>query len=203
MLEVEINSATDNPLVFVDDGGNAEIISGGNFHGQNLSLASDSIAIACHELASISERRINQILDPNWSGQKAFLAKNEGLESGLMIVQYVAAAIISELHLMANPASTSNVSVSMGKEDHVSMGATGTHRALRSSILLSQVLANELVCSTEALDWIGESPGAGVGKVKQWVRKHVDRLEGDRSLTQECENLSKAILDGELTSIFR
>ncbi|MFL2974777.1 MAG: histidine ammonia-lyase [Candidatus Thalassarchaeaceae archaeon] len=202
ILEIEINSATDNPLVFVDVDGSAEIISGGNFHGQNLSLASDSIAIACHELASISERRINQLMDPNWSGQKAFLAKNEGLESGLMIVQYVAAAVIAELHLLANPASTSNVPVSMGKEDHVSMGATGTFRALQSSILLSQVLANELVCSVEALDGIAETPGAGVAKVSEWVRKHVHGLDGDRSLTKECENLSMAILDGGLTSIF-
>ena len=101
------------------------MISGGNFHGQNLALASDSIAIACHELASISERRINQVLDPKWSGQIPFLAKNEGLESGYMIIQYVAAACIAELHLLANPVTTSNVPVSMGKEDHVSMGATG------------------------------------------------------------------------------
>jgi len=202
ILEIEINSATDNPLVFVDDDGSTEIISGGNFHGQNLSLASDSIAIACHELASISERRINQLMDPNWSGQKAFLAKNEGLESGLMIVQYVAAAVIAELHLLANPASTSNVPVSMGKEDHVSMGATGTFRSLQSSILLSQVLANELVCSTEALDGIAETPGAGVAKVSEWVREHVEGLDGDRSLTKECENLSMAILDDGLTSIF-
>ena len=202
LLEVEINSATDNPLVFVDEDGSADIISGGNFHGQNLSLASDSIAIACHELASISERRINQLMDPNWSGQEAFLAKNEGLESGLMIVQYVAAAVIAELHLLANPASTSNVPVSMGKEDHVSMGATGTYRALQSSILLSQVLANEFVCSTEALDGIEESPGTGVAKIADWVRGNVGRLDGDRSLTKECENLSMAILDGGITSIF-
>ena len=202
ILEIEINSATDNPLVFVDDDGSADIISGGNFHGQNLSLASDSIAIACHELASISERRINQLLEPNWSGQHAFLAKNEGLESGLMIVQYVAAAVIAELHLLANPVSTSNVPGSMGKEDHVSMGATGAYRALQSSILLSQVLANELVCSTEALDGVSESPGTGVAKVAEWVRKHVSKLNGDRSLTTECEALSTAILDGGLTSIF-
>jgi len=202
MLEIEINSATDNPLVFVNEDGTAEIISGGNFHGQNLSLASDSIAIACHELASISERRINQLMDPNWSGQKAFLAKNEGLESGLMIVQYVAAAVISELHLLSNPVSTSNVPVSMGKEDHVSMGATGTYRCLQSSILLSQVLANELVCSAEAIDGIEETPGNGVAKIAEWVRNHVSGLDGDRSLTMECENLSSAILDGGLTSIF-
>ncbi len=104
MLEIEINSATDNPLVFID-GEDVDVISGGNFHGQNLALASDSIAIACHELASISERRINQVLDPKWSGQIPFLAKNEGLESGYMIIQYVAAACIAELHLLANPAT--------------------------------------------------------------------------------------------------
>ncbi|HJM24266.1 MAG TPA: histidine ammonia-lyase [Candidatus Thalassarchaeaceae archaeon] len=202
MLEIEINSATDNPLVFVDDAGRVEIISGGNFHGQNLSLASDSIAIACHELASISERRINQILDPKWSGQKAFLARNEGLESGLMIVQYVAAAVIAELHLLANPASTSNIPVSMGKEDHVSMGATGTYRALQSSILLAQVLANELICSVEALDRIDDAPGSGVGRVVEWVRNYVGMLDGDRSMTEESETLSKAILDGSMTRIF-
>ena len=201
ILEIEINSATDNPLVFVGDNG-ASIISGGNFHGQNLALASDAIAVACHELASISERRINQILDPNWSGQKAFLAGREGLESGLMIVQYVAAAIISELHILASPATISNVPVSMGKEDHVSMGATGAHRSLKSSILLSQVLANEFICSTEAIEAIEESPGIGVRKLVSWVRSHVDRLNGDRSMTTECEQLSGSILDGGLTEIF-
>ena len=129
MLEIEINSATDNPLVFID-GEDVDVISGGNFHGQNLALASDSIAIACHELASISERRINQVLDPKWSGQIPFLAKNEGLESGYMIIQYVAAACIAELHLLANPVTTSNVPVSMGKEDHVSMAVSYTHLTL-------------------------------------------------------------------------
>ena len=201
ILEIEINSATDNPLVFIEEDG-ASIISGGNFHGQNLALASDSIAIACHELASISERRINQILDPNWSAQKAFLAGNEGLESGLMIVQYVAAAIISELQILSSPATISNVPVSMGKEDHASMGATRTYRSLKSTILLSQVLANEFICSIEALEAIEESPGLGVSKVVNWVRTHVDKLEGDRSMTNDCEQLSESILDGGLTGIF-
>jgi histidine ammonia-lyase len=119
-----------------------------------------------------------------------------------MIVQYVAAAVIAELHLLANPATTSNIPVSMGKEDHVSMGATGTYRAMQSSLLLSQVLANELICSTEALDGIDEAPGGGVNKVTAWVRSHVGKLDGDRSLTVECENLSEAILNGDITSIF-
>lgn len=202
ILEIEINSATDNPLVFSDNE-EINILSGGNFHGQNLAIASDNLSIICHELASISERRINQILDPQWSNLTPFLTNKEGLESGLMIIQYVAAALISELHLLSNSTTTSNVPVSMGKEDHVSMGATGTYRSLKASKYLSQVLANELICATEGLDRIDESPGLGVQKIKNWVRTIVDPLESDRSLSKECENLSNAILNGELSELFR
>jgi len=201
MLNIEINSATDNPLVFVDEG-SVDVVSGGNFHGQNLALASDSIAIACHELASISERRINQILDPNWSGQKAFLAQTEGLESGYMIIQYVAAACIAELHLLANSATTSNVPVSMGKEDHVSMGATGTYRSMKSTKLLSQVLANELICSAEAIDRIQFNPGSGVSSIVRWVRSHTTPFDGDRVMSTECEALCNDLLHGGLQAIF-
>jgi len=197
VLEIEINSATDNPLVFVDDN-EVDVISGGNFHGQNLAIASDTIAVACHELASISERRINQILDPQWSQQTPFLALNEGLESGYMIVQYVAAACIAELHLLSNPVTISNVPVSMGKEDHVSMGATGAYRSLKSTTLLSQVLANEFICATEALDRISEKPGDGVVKIAQWVRTFVDKFEGDVVMSAGCTNLSKNLLNGGL-----
>ena len=201
ILEIEINSATDNPLVFVNDG-EVDVISGGNFHGQNLALASDSIAIACHELASISERRINQVLDPQWSGQIPFLAKNEGLESGYMIIQYVAAACIAELHLLANPVTTSNVPVSMGKEDHVSMGATGAFRSLQSTELLSQVLANEFICATEALDRIPHKPGGGVADIHNWVRKYVGQYDGDTVMSKECITLNNRLLDGSLQQIF-
>ena len=200
MLDIEINSATDNPLVFVKEE-DVEVLSGGNFHGQNLALASDNIAVACHELASISERRMNQVLDPKWSEQIPFLALNEGLESGYMIVQYVAAACLAELHLLANPVTTSNVPVSMGKEDHVSMGATGTYRSLQSTILLSQVLANELICSTEALDRIPHQPGTGVGIIYNWVRSHVAKYTGDKVMSDECSNLSDNLLKGQLKNI--
>lgn len=200
MLDIEINSATDNPLVFVREE-DVEVLSGGNFHGQNLALASDNIAVACHELASISERRMNQVLDPKWSDQIPFLALNEGLESGYMIVQYVAAACLAELHLLANPVTTSNVPVSMGKEDHVSMGATGTYRSLQSTILLSQVLANELICSTEALDRIPHQPGTGVGIIYNWVRSHVAKYTGDKVMSDECSNLSDNLLKGHLKNI--
>ena len=197
---IEINSATDNPLVFSGD--DSGILSGGNFHGQYIALSSDGLALACHEIASISERRMAQILDPQWSGQKPFLANNEGLESGLMIVQYASAAIISELHLMASPATTSNIPVSMGKEDHVSMGATGSHRAMRSSRYLAQVIANELIYSSEALDRISETPGDGVKKIHAWVRNIVPILTTDRSMSKDSMALSKALLSGEITEVF-
>ena len=200
ILEIEINSSTDNPLIFAE--GDLEVISGGNFHGQYIALCSDSVAIACHELASISERRINQILDPQWGGHSPFLAVKEGLESGLMIIQYSSAAIISELHLMAGPATTSNVPVSMGKEDHASMGATGSYRTMNCTRLLSSVIANELICACQALENISEKPGLGVSKIRSWVRGIVLPLEGDRQLSDDTRNLSNAILEGGLTGIF-
>ena len=119
-----------------------------------------------------------------------------------MIIQYVAAACIAELHLLANSATTSNVPVSMGKEDHVSMGATGTYRSLKSTQLLSQVLANELICSSEAIDRISEKPGSGVSKIVYWVRTHVSPFDGDRAMTSECESLSYDLLSGGLQAIF-
>ena len=118
-----------------------------------------------------------------------------------MIVQYVAAACLAELHLMAIPVTTSNVPVSMGKEDHVSMGATGTYRSLQSTILLSQVLANELICSTEALERIPYQPGIGVGIIRNWVRGQVAKYTGDKVMSDECSNLSDNLLNGQLKNI--
>ncbi len=201
ILEIEINSSTDNPLVFTE-GGSTEVISGGNFHGQYIALSSDSISIACHELASISERRINQILDPKWSGQSAFLANNEGLESGLMIIQYSSAAVLAELHLLSNPATTSNTPVSNGKEDHASMGATGAYRTMISTRLLANVIANEIICASEAIIRINEKPGQGVSKVLEWSRSIVAPLESDRPLSKDTKNLSESLLNGDLTRIF-
>ena len=198
MLEIEINSATDNPLIFTN-GSKDDVISGGNFHGQNLSLAADALALSCHELASISERRINHVMDPQWTGQNAFLTNIEGLESGLMIIQYVAAALISELHLLSNPVSISNVPVSLGKEDHVSMGATSTFRSMQSTVLLAQVIANELICSNEALRRTDLDAGLGVRTTTEWVSSQVPALTSDRSMSEECMNLAQALLLGGLS----
>ena len=202
IVNIEINSATDNPLVFSSNG-KPEVISGGNFHGQILAIISDNMAICIHEIASISERRINQVLDPQWSGQKAFLANDEGLESGLMIVQYVAAAVIAELSLLSNPVSTTNVPVSMGKEDHVSMGATASYRTFKASKLLSSVISSELICSCQALDNISEKPSKSVGKIHYWLRNNVSKIEADRSTTKDTEIIAKLLLTPEFIEIFR
>ena len=119
-----------------------------------------------------------------------------------MIIQYVAAACIAELHLLANSVTTSNVPVSMGKEDHVSMGATGAFRSLQSTELLGQVLANELICAAEALDRIPHQPGEGVAEIHLWVRKYVDQYDGDSVMSKDCTTLSNHLLDGSLQEIF-
>jgi histidine ammonia-lyase len=160
------------------------------------------MAVCIHEIASISERRINQVLDPQWSNQKAFLANNQGLESGLMIVQYVAAAVIAELSLLSNPVTTTNIPVSMGKEDHVSMGATGAFRTFKSSKLLSRVISSELICSTQALDNIPEKASDSVSSIHHWIRKYVPELVEDRSTSKDTEIIAKKILSREFTNIF-
>ena len=201
ILEIEINSATDNPLIFVEDS-SFDVISGGNFHGQSLAIISDTLAINCHEIGSISERRTNQILDPNWSEQNAFLAQNEGLESGLMILQYVSAAVLAEMNLLANSVTTTNIPVSLGKEDHVSMGATGAYRLFKQTKFLSLILANEFICSSVALDNISETSSDSVTLIHSWIREIVRPLEGDRSFSIDTENLASKILDGSLCNVF-
>ena len=127
VLEIEINSATDNPLIFSDEG---ESISGGNFHGQPLALALDYLAIATAELANISERRIEQLVNPMLSGLPAFLTPEPGLNSGFMITQVTAAALINENKVLCHPASVDSIPSSANREDHVSMGMTSANKAL-------------------------------------------------------------------------
>lgn len=201
MLEIEINSATDNPLVFANQDGSADVISGGNFHGENLAIIADNLAVCAHEIASISERRTNLMMNPHWSGQKAFLANEDGLESGLMIVQYVSAACIAELHLLANPASTTNLPVSMEKEDHVSMGATACYRLMECCILLSRVIANEIIAAIGCLRNISELPGIGVQSIFEIVNPIIPALDHDQSLSEVSENLAFELRFGILHDI--
>ena len=205
MLEIELNSATDNPLIFPDaaNPGPHEVISGGNFHGEILCLHADALSVACHELASISERRTNQLLDPAWSGLPAYLAKDAGLDSGLMIVQYVAAAVIAEMHVLGAPASLSNVPVSNNKEDHVSMGATAAHKLSQQTSLLAKVLACELISAVEALEHQTLKSSAIVEATRAWTRQFVAPLTEDRTWSDDLEKIAQGLLAGDLLAYIR
>ena len=204
-LTIELNSATDNPLIFPnpDNPGPHEVVSGGNFHGQILGVSADRLSIITHELAVISERRTNQLLDPAWSGLPAYLAKNSGLESGLMIVQYVAAAAIAEMHVAGNPATLSNVSVSNNKEDHVSMGATACHKLIQQNQNLSRVLACELISAVEGLGHNENDPSPALLAAVNWVRERVPELTGDRSMSQDIQRISSDLINGTLSHSIR
>ena len=136
------------------------------------------------------------MMSPQWTGLPAFLAVEEGLESGLMIVQYVSAACLAELHLLANPATTTNVPVSMEKEDHVSMGATACYRLLDCCDLLSRILANELISGLGCLRLLSEAPGEGVGQVMNLVDEFVPPLDSDQSLSEVSDSLAYALQAG-------
>ena len=198
-LNIELNSATDNPLVFPDlsNPGPHEVVSQGNFHGEVLALTADSMTAALFELGSISERRIDQLLDPARSKLPAFLAKDSGLESGLMIVQYVAGASLSELHGHAAPRTIFSTSTSSGQEDHVSMGATACWNLLQATKRIAEVLACELVVACEALEFNTTEPSKHVTALKQRVRSIVSPLEGDRSTSAEIIAVSNQLLDSK------
>ena len=197
-LDVELNSATDNPLVFPDPAnpGPHEVISQGNFHGEILALTADSMSHALFELASISERRIDQILDPARSNLPAFLARNSGLESGLMIVQYVAGASLAELHGHAMPRSAFSTTTSAGQEDHVSMGATACWNLLMATERLSEVLACELFVACEALEFEDMQPAEHVRSLKQRVRAISPPLSRDRSTSKELKTIASQLWQG-------
>ncbi|MBJ08754.1 MAG: histidine ammonia-lyase [Euryarchaeota archaeon] len=190
----DVNSATDNPLILSDDVGGYDVISGGNFHGEPLALAADNLAAAIHEICSISERRTNQMLMPSWSGLPAYLAKNSGLESGLMIMQYVSAAAIARIRLLASPASLTNIPVSGGKEDHVSMGSTACQRLDEICSLAASVIGNEMLVASAALDLRKHKPGKGVQKYHEMVRSLSDPIEGDRSMSGDTNRIAGMIL---------
>ena len=198
-LNIELNSATDNPLVFPDlsNPGPHEVVSQGNFHGEVLALTADSMTAALFELGSISERRIDQLLAPARSKLPAFLAKDSGLESGLMIVQYVAGASLSELHGHAAPRTIFSTSTSAGQEDHVSMGATACWNLLQATKRIAEVLACELVVACEALEFNTTEPSKHVVALKQRVRSIVSPLEGDRSTSAEIIAVSNQLLDSK------
>jgi histidine ammonia-lyase len=194
-LAVEMNAATDNPLVFPD----GRVVSGGNFHGEPLALALDHARLALTALASISERRTARILDARLSGLPAFLADEPGVESGLMLAQYTAAAAVNELKTVAHPASADTIPTSANQEDHVSMGATSA-LLLRDAVAhAATVLAAEALCAARGLDLRAPlRPGRGVQAAHATVREVVPPLDGDRSPAPDLAALAAAIREGRL-----
>ena len=196
-VSVELNAATDNPLVLVDDG---IIVSAGNFHGQPLAFALDALAMAVAELASISERRVERLVNPALSdGLPPFLVEVGGLNSGFMIPQYVAAALVSENKVLAHPASVDSIPTSAGQEDHVSMGNAAGLKALRVLDNAERALAIELLAGTQAIEFLAPlQPGDGVRAVHDAVRALSPRLTEDRSLSADIEVVAKAVRAGAI-----
>jgi histidine ammonia-lyase len=192
VLEIEVNSATDNPLVFpdgadVDPGvvatGGGRVISGGNFHGQPVALAMDMLAIAMTTLGTISERRIALLIDGRLSGLPPFLVENAGLNTGMMLHQYAAAALASENKVLAHPASVDSIPTSANQEDHVSMGPIAARQAREVVRNVEQIIGLELLCAGQGLDFrlqSGLHPGTGVAEAHALLRGRVGHLDGDR-----------------------
>ena len=195
VLGVEINAATDNPLVFPS----GEVISGGNFHGEPLALALDYATLAVAELASISERRTARLVDAHLSGLPAFLAERPGVESGLMIAHYTAAALVNELQTLAHPSSVDTIPTSANQEDHVSMGATSAHHLREAVDRAEQVLAIEALCAAQGLDFRAPlRPGAGVGHAHATIRSRISHFDADRSPSPDIAAARELIHAGDL-----
>ena len=195
-LERELEAVTDNPLVFPESG---DVLSGGNFHGQPLSLPLDHLALAMCELASFAERRVYALLSPGYADLPAFLSPRPGLSSGLMIAQYAAAALVSECQVLSHPAGAGSIPTSAGQEDFNSMGALAALKARTVVENASQVVAIELVCAVQGLEF--HRPLRTTDVLEQAVarvRSYVPRVEEDRSLAGELAVLAAALRSGEL-----
>ncbi len=191
----EMNSVTDNPILLSED----RIVSGGHFHGQPMALAADYFGIAVAELANISERRIDRLLNPLVSGMNPFLAKDPGVNSGLMIVQYTAASLVSENKVLAHPASVDSIPTSAYQEDHVSMGTIAARKGASILRNATQVLAIEWVCAAQGYEMIRPLElGRGTKPAWELLRQHVPALDEDRLLAPDLEKARDLLWKGEL-----
>ncbi|HEX9599069.1 MAG TPA: histidine ammonia-lyase [Gaiellaceae bacterium] len=198
-VAVELNAATDNPLVLVED---ELLVSNGNFHGQPLAFALDALAMASSELANISERRVERLVNPNLSdGLPAFLTVDGGLNSGFMIPQYVAASLVSENKSLCHPASVDSIPTSAGQEDHVSMGNAAGLKAWQVLANAERALAIELLAGAQAVEFLAPlEPGHGVRATHAFIRSLSPRLDDDRSLSRDIELVAGAVRDGSLVA---
>ncbi|HEX3892752.1 MAG TPA: histidine ammonia-lyase [Terracidiphilus sp.] len=200
VLETEAGSATDNPLIFPEGAGRGQVISGGNFHGAPLAYAFDYAALAVTDLCSITERRIDRLLNPDINeGLPAFLSPDPGLSSGFMIAQIVAAALINECQVLSHPSSTGSIPTDGGKEDHVSMGMTGALKLRQIVDHAERILAIELMCAAQALEFRRPLRSSQpIERAHAVVREVVPRLEKDRVLSSDIEAVAVAIRGGKL-----
>jgi len=192
---VEINSATDNPLVFADAG---EVLSGGNFHGQSLGLAFDFLAISLSVLANISERRIERLLNPEYGDLPPFLADHPGSNSGFMVAQVTAAALASENKILSHPASVDSIPTSGNKEDHVPM-AMGAALKLRQVVAnLERILAIEFLCATQGIDYLRPlRAGVTAEAAYQYIRSRISHVSIDRVLSTDIERMIEIMNEEE------
>jgi histidine ammonia-lyase len=199
VVERELGSVTDNPVVFGEDG---DVVSVGNFHGEPLAFALDFLAIALAELADISERRIDRLLDPALNHDlPPFLTRDPGLNSGLMLTQYTAAALVSECKVLAHPASVDSIPTSGNQEDHVSMGWTAGLKLRRVLANARRTIAIEVVCAAQAIDLRAPlRPGAAVASALQRLRREVPALDEDRFLAPDLAAAEELVAGGELVA---
>lgn len=196
VIETEMNSSTGNPLIFADSG---EFLLGGNFHGQPVALAMDFMGMAVAELANISERRIERLVNPKLSGLPAFLVSDGGLNSGFMIAQYTAAALVSENKVLAHPASVDSIPTSANKEDHVSMGTIAARKCREIVANTENVIAIELLCAAQGLDlFTNLKPGEGTLAAYQVIRKSISHLDTDRFLAADINAMRELMRSGEI-----
>jgi histidine ammonia-lyase len=200
-LEIEMNAATDNPLIF-DDG--EKVISGGNFHGQPIAFAMDFMKIAVAELANISERRIERLVNPQLNDLPAFLSPQPGLQSGAMIMQYAAAALVSENKTLAHPASVDSIPSSANQEDHVSMGTIASRHAYQIIQNVRRVLAIELICSMQAVEIRGvEKMATQTKRFFEKGREQVASLKQDRVFSKDIEKAAKWLKEIEISHFIK
>jgi len=197
-VEIELNSVTDNPVIFSDD----LTISGGNFHGQPLALPLDYACLAASEIGNISDRRIYLSLEGNTPGVPKLLMRETGLNSGFMIVQYTSAALASENKGLCFPASADSIPTSLGQEDHVSMGSIGARKALQVIENVEKILGIELFCAAQAIDYHHPlKPGKLLAAVHSFVRAQIDHFEEDQIMYDEMGTAIEMVKNGELAAI--
>jgi len=196
ILETEVNSATDNPLIFPDQ---EKILNCGNFHGEPVAFALDLLGMVVSELGGISERRIEKLINPALSGLPAFLTSEGGLHSGMMMVQVSAAALASENKVLAHPASVDSIPTSADKEDHVSMGTIAARKGRDIVRNVEHILAMELLCATQGLEFLLPlRPGFGIEEAYRVVREKVPSIKEDRRFSEDIKKVQLLIESGEL-----